>query len=120
MLTAFGRALRKLRIDRGLLLKEMAERLSMTSAFLSSVETGRKAIPDGLVARICEAYDLKEEERVQLSRAAAQSIQEIRMKMPNNASEADREALSVLARTFGNMTDDEKTRFRDLILRRRA
>ena len=41
-LTAVGKALRKFRIDRDLTLREMAEKIGVTSSLLSSVETGRK------------------------------------------------------------------------------
>ena len=42
MLTSLGRFLRKLRIDRGEILKNMAEKLEVTSSFLSAVENGKK------------------------------------------------------------------------------
>ncbi len=48
MLTEFGKVLRKARIDKGVLMKDMADAVGVSSAFLSSVETGRKQIPDGL------------------------------------------------------------------------
>ena len=46
MLTPFGQIVRKKRIDKFLTLKEMADALGVSSAFLSAVEMGRKAIPD--------------------------------------------------------------------------
>lgn len=51
MFTQFGKVLRKIRIDRGMLLKDMAEGFGVSSAFLSAVETGKKAIPSGFVDR---------------------------------------------------------------------
>ena len=42
MLTSIGRFLRKLRIDHGEILKDMADALGVSSAFLSAVENGKK------------------------------------------------------------------------------
>ena len=43
-LTAFGKAVRKARIDAGETLLSMAQQLGVTPAFLSGMETGRKKI----------------------------------------------------------------------------
>ena len=45
MLTSIGRFLKKLRIDRGEILKDMAEKLDVTVSFLSAVENGKKHMP---------------------------------------------------------------------------
>ena len=42
MITAFGKFLRILRMDNGEILKTMAEKLEVTSSFLSAVENGKK------------------------------------------------------------------------------
>ena len=67
-LNDFGKELRKLRIDKSELLKDMADRLDVSPAFISAVETGRKAIPAGFVARIAAAYDLGDEPRGKLQK----------------------------------------------------
>jgi len=57
-LTAFGRFTRKLRVDRGELLKDMSRRLGVTPSYLSAVETGRRNIPAEWVDKLCTLYDL--------------------------------------------------------------
>lgn len=47
-LDKFGRLLRDIRITRSLLLYDMARDLGMSSADLSSIETGKKPIPKDL------------------------------------------------------------------------
>lgn len=42
MVTAFGKFCRKLRIDRGQIMLDMAESLQVSPAFLSAVENGKK------------------------------------------------------------------------------
>ena len=45
LLTKLGRFLRKIRIDRGELMIDMAEKLGVTPAFLSAVENGKRKPP---------------------------------------------------------------------------
>ena len=68
MITEFGKALRKLRIDRGEILKTMAEKLNMTSSYLSAIECGKRNIPSDLISKLASIYDLTEEEQEILSR----------------------------------------------------
>jgi len=49
-LTPFGKQARKYRIDAGTTLGDMADELDLSAAYLSAVETGRKAITDKVVA----------------------------------------------------------------------
>lgn len=58
-LTRFGSAVRKARIDSGVTLSEMAEALQVTPAFLSSIEVGRKKIPEAWVKRVEEYFESK-------------------------------------------------------------
>jgi len=51
-LTDFGKAVRKARLDADETLATMAKSLSVSPAFLSAMETGRKKIPDEWVEKI--------------------------------------------------------------------
>ena len=46
MLTDLGRLLRKIRIDHGEILKDMANRFGVTASYLSAVENGKRAVPE--------------------------------------------------------------------------
>lgn len=52
MLTDFGKAVRKARIDVGTSMADMAEYLGVKPSFLSQVEFGRKSVPESFVKRI--------------------------------------------------------------------
>jgi len=54
MLTEIGKFLRKVRIDRNLLLKDMALGLEVSPAYLSTVETGKKTFSDDFVQKIAK------------------------------------------------------------------
>lgn len=61
MLTEFGKAIRKIRLDKGEILKDMAKRLGVSSACMSAVENGRKNVPEKWIDQIIEFYQLDEE-----------------------------------------------------------
>lgn len=65
-LTEFGKFLRKLRIDNGELLKDMAIKLNTTPAFLSMVETGRRSIPKKWEEEIEKIYSLNLKQKEEL------------------------------------------------------
>jgi Zn-dependent peptidase ImmA (M78 family) len=69
MLTPLGKALRQLRIDKGLKLLDVAEALGVSSAYVSAIETGRKAVPDGFVADLRRKLKLTAAEADVLRRA---------------------------------------------------
>ena len=114
MLTDFGRFFRKLRIDRGGLIKDMAEKLDVTASYLSAVETGKRNIPDAWVQKISSGYHLDEASRHALSEAAARSAKTIKLEL-GNLSGDKREAAILFAREFGCMDEETVSRIRDLL-----
>src|SRR5471030_1961778 len=63
MTTQFGKELKKLRIDLGITLMEMAQKINVSSAFLSAIETGRKRIPDGTLNVLAAEFPAIAKER---------------------------------------------------------
>lgn len=49
MLTRLGKELRKIRLDRDELMKDMARKLGVTVAYLSAVENGTRKFPDAWI-----------------------------------------------------------------------
>lgn len=76
MLTPFGIADRKLRLDKGMRLLDLAHRMGCSAAFISAIETGIKTIPDGFVVK---AMELSPSEFRDLERAADQTRTDIRL-----------------------------------------
>lgn len=105
-MTSLGIALRKLRLDRHELLRDMAKKLGVTSAFLSSVETGRKKAPTKLVNKICELYELNDSERQEIVTAAERSMQEVKINLSNVSSSQQEVAVS-FAKALSGLTDDD-------------
>jgi transcriptional regulator with XRE-family HTH domain len=73
MITAFGIVTRKLRLDKGLRLLDLAKKLNLSSSFISAVETGKKPIPAGYVDSVVKALGLTSAEALELQRAADRS-----------------------------------------------
>lgn len=100
MLTPFGIALRKFRLDRGLRLLDLAEALGQSSAFVSAVETGRKPIPAHYVEDVVAALKLGEGEGDELQRAADRTRSEVRV---DRLSGQQRELVAAFARKVDEM-----------------
>ena len=76
-LTAFGKALRVVRARRDLSLRVLGERLGLSAAYLSAVETGRKALPVDLVYRVGGAVELDPVEAEALLRASDATLDRV-------------------------------------------
>ena len=94
------------RLDRQELLKDMADRLKVSSAFLSAVETGKKRPPANFIDRICSAYELSEDEKKELQLAADMSLDEIKIDLTDSSS-MQRQAAVSFAKVLNDLTDDE-------------
>lgn len=109
MLTEFGKALRKLRINHQEILKDMADTLNVSSAYLSAVETGKRRIPADWVSRISESYSLSQDERSELQYAADISAPDVTISL-NGATLARRDAVLSFAKALDGMSDEELTK----------
>ncbi|WP_170349674.1 XRE family transcriptional regulator [Ruegeria atlantica] len=70
MITEFGKALRKLRIEEDERLLDMSKRINKSSAFISAVERGDKSPPMGFEELVIVAYKLTESSADELRSAA--------------------------------------------------
>ena len=64
MLTRFGKKLRTLRLEKDQRLKDMADELGVTAAYLSAVENGKRSVPDLWIGKLSDRYGRSEERRV--------------------------------------------------------
>ena len=109
MLTEFGKALRKIRIDRQQLLRDMADKLGVSSAYLSAVEPGKRRIPQDWVSKIASIYSLSCEEQADLQSAADNSVFDVTISLVN-ASEQKRNAVLSFARALDGLNDEDLKR----------
>lgn len=112
MLTDFGKRTRKLRIDNDERLKDMADKVGVSPAFLSAVELGSKVPPDSLPRKIILAYKLKGNEAEELRTAAVRSRSEFHI---TAKSAAARETADVFARSVNKLPPDILEQLRKLM-----
>ncbi|QKM53725.1 helix-turn-helix domain-containing protein [Burkholderia glumae] len=106
MITAFGDFVRNLRHQHSELLKDMAEKLAVTSAFLSAVETGKKSIPADWREKLATLYALPKKEAIKLQNAIDESQRSVTIDL-DGQSAARRGVAVALARRFNELSDDE-------------
>ena len=101
-MTPFGKILRKIRIDRNELLYDMAQKLKVSSAFLSAVENGKKNIPADLLEKVISIYTSDGKEEQELRDAADISAKEISFSLEAIPVE-NRDLALAFARRFSEM-----------------
>jgi transcriptional regulator with XRE-family HTH domain len=110
----FGRFLRKLRIDRGEPLKDMAAKLQVTPSYLSAVETGKRNIPDAWADQIAGLYQLGQDGRNRLRETAAHSAKTV--SLPIEGAESSRKETAILfAREFAGLDNEQLTQIRNIL-----
>lgn len=107
MLSPFGKFCRRLRIAKNELLLDMANKLGVSPSYLSSVEVGRKSIPENWKKIIPELYALNAEEVTELEKAIDDSVRQIKISMENR-TEDDRKFLLAFARKLDDLDLSEK------------
>ena len=111
MLTSFGKFCRKLRIDYGDLLKDMAVKLGVTPAYLSAVEVGKRNIPKPWEELIARIYSLGNEEKGELHKAIEESAKFIKMDL-ERVNEENRDLALTFAREFKTLDAEEIEKIR--------
>jgi transcriptional regulator with XRE-family HTH domain len=106
MITNFGKQLRKLRIDHGEILKDMAEKLQVSSSFLSSIEVGKRKVPNGMVERISQLYKLATKEERRLNVLAAEAVPSLKINI-STTDGVKRQAALTFARSFNDLSDED-------------
>lgn len=114
MLTSLGRFLRKLRIDRNELLKDMAGKLGVSVSFLSAVENGKKHMPATWNAQICKMYELSENQRSEFTRAIAETEDTLDMNLSGTNMNNRRLAVS-FARNLPFFTDEQVEAIKQIV-----
>ena len=106
MITSVGKFLRRLRIDKGEILRTMAQTLGVSSAFLSAVENGKKKLPDAWLPKLQASYNLSSEQMEELKQAVIEARETVELDI-RNASEDNRRLAVSFARRFDSL--DEET-----------
>jgi len=115
MITALGKELRKLRIDREERLLDMAARLDKSAAFISALEVGKKTPPSDFEEIVIKAYGLVSKAAESMRQAADASRKAFTLQ-PNNA--LARDTAGLLARRMNSLSDDQLLEIQEILGRK--
>lgn len=105
MLTEVGIFLRKLRLDKNEILKDMAEKLGVSSSFLSAVENGKKKMPQNWTQEIPKIYDFDQAQVFEFNKAVAKTNEMIEINLEKLNDKQTEFAFS-FARRLEELDDD--------------
>jgi transcriptional regulator with XRE-family HTH domain len=109
-MTPFGERVRKLRQERGLLMKDMAAHLGVSSAYLSALERGDRGKPTwALIQGVLHYFHIIWDEADELARLADLSDPKVRIDTSGGSASAtllaNRLAREISALTEADLTD---------------
>ncbi|HEY4135980.1 MAG TPA: helix-turn-helix transcriptional regulator [Alphaproteobacteria bacterium] len=106
-MTPFGAKLRELRKLRGVTLKEMAESLEISSAYLSALEHGKRGRPSPMLVRqICTFFTIIWDDAEELGRLVRVSHPRVAVDTAGLSPRAT-ELANLLAERIGDLDEDE-------------
>lgn len=106
-LTNIGKFLRKLRIDNGELLKDMAEKLNISVSMLSGIETGTRTFnKEKYFDTIIKKYSLNEDSIQEFDNAIEQSAKSVNIEL-NNTTSAQKDLAFSLARVIETLSTED-------------
>ena len=114
MLTSLGKYLRTFRIQREELLKDMANRLNVVPAYLSSIENGKRSPTRKLIYNIIESYNLTDSEVAELNKAFYDTLDEISLDT-SFATESQKDLCISFARKFNSLDDEQIKRIKKIL-----
>ena len=105
-LTSFGKFTRKLRIDNGELLKDMALKLGVTPSYLSAVEIGKRGVPKQWEEIILNEYSLNDLQKKELEKAILYSANDVKLNT-ENLDDTQKELVFAFARKFNDLDEEQ-------------
>lgn len=112
MIIGLGDVLRQLRVKDKERLLDMADRLSVSPAFLSSIEHGKKKPPADFLARLQKEYILSAK---MLERLKSELDRANSGVMVKSAKPLARETAAVFARKINSLSDDKLREIQEIL-----
>jgi transcriptional regulator with XRE-family HTH domain len=116
MLTPLGKYMRKLRIDRGERIYDLAQSLGVTSSFISAIELGNKTASTDLLGKVIAHYRLDQAGAAELREAAKVSTKDVKIELKGQ-SDKSRELAVAFARQFPTLDETKIAELLGLLTR---
>ena len=114
--TKFGEYFRILRIKHHEVLADAKKFLNVSSAFISSVECGKKPVPNDWFDKIVSHYDLDQKEQNDLREAIEKSAKTVKIDILN-ATEPQKNAAIQFQRSFEDLDEQTANEIIDILKR---
>ena len=106
-MTPFGQKLRDLRKERGIALKDMAEGLHLSAAYLSALEHGHRGLPTTvLLHQICAYFNIIWDDAEELQQLSKVSHPKVTIDTSGMTPDAT-ELANILAKNIKKLNDDQ-------------
>lgn len=115
MVTGFGKIIRKLRIDKDISMRVMAEAIRKSTAFISAIEMGKKKINESFLHDIRDYFDLSSVLFDELKSAADKSNGQVVLPL-EPLSPQDQDGVLAFARKFSSLSDRQKEKIRSVLI----
>ena len=114
MLTEFGKFCRKLRVDHDETQQDIADYLGVTTAYLSTVEHGKRNISEKIVDKLISRYNLSGAKLNQFKSTITNSISFIKIHL-HKMNSLDRELIMKIYYNLNELNDKDKRELIEVI-----
>lgn len=104
-MTIYSKLIKEIRIKHGETMGDMANWLDVKLPFVSAVENGKKKIPDDWCQKICQHYNLDNNEKKKLEQAINDSQLSMKIDL-KNVDGVRRKMILQFQRSFDNISDE--------------
>lgn len=112
----WGKLLEHFRIDKNLLLKDIAKKADLTTTYFSAIESGDRDIPAGLTEKLAEAYQMDESQWEALHKAElARERKAVQINMTPVTDTAVKEVILNFAAKATGLTKDQAVRINNIL-----
>lgn len=112
--TSFGEFMRILRVKNHEIMADTAKLLNCTVSFVSSVENGKKNVPETWAPIIIEHYDLNDSQQKELCEAIEESKTQVKLNL-SSASVPQRKLAVQFQHSFKKLNDKTANAILDLL-----
>ena len=88
----------------------MADKLGITSSYLSAIENGKRDVPKDFVQKISSLYNLTEEEKARLQKAYEKTLNIVVIDV-KDIDDTKRELALKFARSFSSFDDETSKKY---------
>lgn len=113
--TSFGSLLTHIRLEHEEIIFDMSEKLGLSPAYISSIETGRMEVPDHLIKNLKETYSLDANTVHELEHALALLENAITITSDKLPSEYQLSFADQFFKNLKNLSDDQINQIKNLL-----